>query len=66
MQSGAPEQFTRFNTAAVEERALFRSLESLFAREELTPFSRKTFKSSADIFTSFTSTPNSEREEDSI
>jgi hypothetical protein len=65
-QSGAPEQFTRFNTAAIEERVRFRLSESLLTREELIPFSRNTLKSSADISTSSTSTPNRAREKESI
>jgi hypothetical protein len=55
-QSGAPEQFTRFNIVVAKARAFFNSPGSLFIREELTPFNKNSPKSSTDISISSTKT----------
>jgi hypothetical protein len=65
-QSGAPEQFTGFKTVVTRERVLLRSSGLLFTWDELILGRRKSIKSSADIFTSSTNTPDIAREVESI
>jgi hypothetical protein len=66
-QSGAREQFTRFNTVEVTERVFVKSSGSLFTREMLTPVDKNTVSSSVDILvtSSSTITPDTVREMES-